>query len=104
MQALGGVAVAALMLLLGTVGIERFEQVLEADAELEFSGIVEVLPSDGLIGTWQIGGRTVQVTENTEIERTSSSPAIGTLVAVEGMLLANQSIHALEIELGDDED
>jgi hypothetical protein len=95
------IGTAALMLL-GIVGIGRFEQMLEADAEFEFSGIVEALPPDGLVGTWLIGGRVVQVTESTEIERTSSLPAIGTLVAVEGTVLADQSINALEIELGDD--
>ena len=94
---------AAFILLVGIIASSVGAQIQEVDAGFSFSGEVEALPSDGLVGTWQVGGRAVQVTDVTEIERTSFSPAVGERVTIEGNVLTDHVIAASEIELGYDD-
>ncbi len=94
-------AAVALMLSMGAVGglgARQLELAFAADKEHEFTGIVEVMPADGHLGDWQIAGRTVRVTELTEIDQKDALVALGARVEVEGRLLADGSIDASEIE------
>lgn len=93
-------------LVLGTVAAGGVEEVREAFAQeddTELDGVVEALPSDGLIGTWQVSGRTVQVTEATAIDQEMGSIAVGAPVEVEGAAQPDGSILASEIEVEDAE-
>ena len=68
--------------------------------EFEFSGKIESLPATSdLVGDWRVAGRTVHVTAMTEIERKYSMVAVGAFVEVEGMLQADGSVLAREIEV-----
>jgi hypothetical protein len=94
---------AAILVLVGMMTSNGGARVPDADAAFAFSGTVEAMPPDGFVGTWQVGGRAVQVTHATKIERTSFSPAIGEWVTVEGSVLSDESVAASEIELGEDD-
>jgi hypothetical protein len=62
---------------------------------------IKVMPEVGLIGTWQVGGTTVQVTETTEVDQEMGSLAVGVAVEVEGEVQPDGSILASEIEVED---
>jgi hypothetical protein len=83
---------------LGGVGAQRLDQAFAADKEHEFKGFVEAMPADGPLGVWQVAGRTVRVTEFTQIDQKDALVALGTRVEVEGTLLADGTINATEIE------
>jgi hypothetical protein len=51
-------------------------------ADEEFYGIIESRP-ESKIGTWVIGGRQVEVTEQTEIDEDDGPLAVGACVQVE---------------------
>ena len=69
------------------------------DDDAEFEGIVEALPATGTVGAWQVSGRTVWVTEQTEIDREGQVLAPGLRVEVEGVAQPDGSIVAEEIEV-----
>lgn len=74
------------------------------DAELErednvFFGTVQALPASGLIGTWQVGGLTVLVTDTTRVETEGADPVVGSTVRVEGVQQADASFLASDIEV-----
>ena len=97
----GGIA---LSLAVGTVAVVGLDDVREAFAledDTEIDGVVEAMPATGLIGTWQVGGRTVQVTEATEIDQVMGSIGVGIAVEVEGEAQPDGSILASEIEVED---
>jgi hypothetical protein len=71
----------------------------ESDTDLD--GVVEAMPADGMVGTWQIGGKTVQVTETTRIDQEMGELAIGVAVEVEGLAQPDGSIVASELEVED---
>jgi hypothetical protein len=74
--------------------------------ETEFVGVVETLPEIGAVGTWQVSGRTVQVSEQTRIELEGQALATGLRVEVEGIGQPDGSVVASEIEVrenGDDD-
>lgn len=99
---LAGAVVSSLVL--GTVAVSGVDEVREAFAQeddTELDGVVEALPADGLIGTWQVSGRSIQVTETTEIDQAMGSITIGTPVEVEGAAQPDGSILASEIEVED---
>jgi len=50
----------------------------------KFYGIVDALPQGGIIGTWLINGRQVEVSRGTEIEQKRGRIAPGVYVKVEG--------------------
>jgi hypothetical protein len=95
------VAAVALMLSMGAVGglgARQLELAFASDKEHEFKGFVEAMPTEGVLGEWQIGGRTVRVTELTEIDQKDAPVALGARVEVEGRLLADGTVEASEIE------
>jgi hypothetical protein len=74
--------------------------------EVELDGIIEVLPATGAVGTWQVSGRTVTVTEQTEIDDEGQTLAPGLRVEIDGIQHPDGSILAEEIEVreADDDD
>ena len=85
----------------GSVDAEEIEVTeAEGENEIEFTGIVESLPSTpGLIGDWRIGGRIVHVASATSIENEHGPVAVGVMVEVEGIQRADGSIDAIKIEV-----
>ncbi len=53
-----------------------------ADSGLEFKGVVEDMPANGLVGEWQIGGLTFQATTSTKFEVEHGPLAVGACVEV----------------------
>ena len=86
----------------GAVGVVVLDDVDEAFAQIggnEVEGAIEALPADGVVGTWQVAGRTVTVTDTTEIDREGRTLAVGVRVEVDGAVQADGSILASEIEV-----
>ena len=67
--------------------------------EGELIGPIQSLPANGLLGLWQVAGRTVQVVSTTTLEQEEGGFAIGAIVEVEGLPDANGVIIASKIEL-----
>lgn len=63
-----------------------------------FFGVVEAMPPSGLVGVWTIDGKTVNVTESTELEEEDGPLAVGANVKVKGWLQEDGAIEAREIE------
>ena len=63
-----------------------------------FFGDVEAMPPSGLVGVWTIAGRTVNVTDATELEAEDGPFAVGSHVKVKGWLQDDGAIEAREIE------
>lgn len=74
--------------------------------EIELAGVVEAPPATGAVGTWQVSGRTVIVTEGTEIDTEGQTLAPGLRVEIEGYARPDGTIVAEEIEVqeADDDD
>jgi hypothetical protein len=68
-----------------------------AFAKQEFYGIVQTMPEQGYIGTWNIDGKTVYVTKDTKIKEKHGKLAVGAYVEVEGVNFEGKFI-ASEIE------
>ena len=66
--------------------------------ELEIQGTIEALPASGLIGTWQVSGRTVIVTQSTKLDAENGAFAVGVAVEVKGSLDPSGNVVASEIE------
>ncbi|MCC7370255.1 MAG: hypothetical protein IT306_17660 [Chloroflexi bacterium] len=81
-----------------------FAQVVNPNGETELDGVVEAMPATGLIGTWQVSGRTVVVTDATEIDQEEGPLAVGALVEVEGKEQPDGSILARDLEVEDEDD
>lgn len=84
--------------------VDELDIAFAQDDEFELDGVVEAMPATGMVGTWQISGRTVTVTEATEIDQEVATIAVGSLVEVEGTEQPDGSILASELEAEDDED
>jgi hypothetical protein len=65
---------------------------------LQFEGIIERLPSQGLIGNWTVSGRTVQVNNSTKIDQEKGLAVIGATVEVKGYSSADV-VEAAEVEV-----
>ncbi|MFO1307655.1 MAG: DUF5666 domain-containing protein [Burkholderiales bacterium] len=65
---------------------------------LVFFGAVEAMPPAGLIGVWTIAGRTVNVTDATELQEEDGPFAVGASVKVKGWLQDDGTVEAREIE------
>jgi hypothetical protein len=63
----------------------------------EFGGKVEKMPEKDYVGEWVIDGKTVQVTDDTKIEKEHGELKIGSYVKVEGVT-CNGKMMASEIE------
>jgi hypothetical protein len=83
---------------MGGAGAQWLEQAFAADKEHEFTGYVEAMPADGHLGDWRVAGRTVRVTEFTQIDQKDALVALGSRVEVEGVVLLDGTISATEIE------
>jgi uncharacterized protein (TIGR03437 family) len=76
----------------GSAGINR--------SYVEFIGKIEKLPTTtNLVGTWTVGGKTVNVKERTWIRRERAAVTVGATVEVIGAELANGEIDAKLIEV-----
>ena len=94
----------ALAVVAGGVAMFAAEDVREAFAQAggndnDVEGPIEALPASGVVGTWQVAGRTVTVSETTEIDREGQTLAVGMWVEVDGVAQADGSILASEIEI-----
>jgi len=78
--------------------IEVQENSTSAGSKIEFYGIVQSLPAAGLVGDWQVSGRTIHVSAATKIKQERATIGVGTFVQVEGTQQADTSINATEIE------
>jgi hypothetical protein len=82
-------------------GVAELREAIAQEDDTELDGVVEVLPESGLVGTWQVSGTSVQVTEATEIDQAMGSVGVGVAVEVEGTTQPDGSIAASEIEVED---
>lgn len=64
-------------------------------------GTIEKLPKNGLIGTWVVKGRNVNVTKDTHIDERHGKVAVGVFIEVEGNT-KGKDIDAYEIEVEGD--
>src|ERR1043166_9007906 len=72
--------------------------------EFEFTGTISSLPNtQGFIGDWTVGGRTIHVTSATNIDQDEGTPAVGKTVEVEGVLQNDGSVNATDIEVRSDD-
>jgi len=73
----------------------------DSRGEIELEGVVQQLPSSGLIGIWRVSERKVVVTETTVIKEDDGLVRVGAEVEVEGSLESDGSIKARTIETED---
>src|SRR5262249_44362889 len=66
--------------------------------ELEITGTIESLPPSGLVGNWQVSGRTIIVSPSTELDAENGAFVVGVTVKVEGSLDPSGNVLASEIE------
>ncbi len=78
------------------IKVERSD---DQEVKIKFRGVIQSLPATGLIGQWQVGGRTVLVTASTRLEGRPADYAVGVMVKVYAIQGANGVITAQEIEL-----
>src|SRR5215471_8128994 len=71
----------------------------EDDGGVDFTGAIEALPPSGLIGTWTVAGKQVQVVSTTSLDQEEGGFAIGTIVEVQGQTGAGGVIVASQIEV-----
>ena len=57
-------------------------------------GLIEAMPEDGYVGTWQISGIPVQVTEDTLVSDRAGTPAVGQWIKVIGTPDGNGGLNA----------
>ncbi len=67
-------------------------------SQVKFYGTVQSLPA-GLIGTWMVDGRTVNVTPGTQIKQKRGPAAVGAFVEVKGVMQTDGSVNAFKIEV-----
>lgn len=72
---------------------------LAQGGETELDGVIEALPTSGTVGNWQVSGRTVIVTDGTEIDTEGQTLAPGLRVEIEGYNQPDGTIVAEEIEV-----
>lgn len=63
----------------------------------QFVGLIEALPAGGLLGEWTVDGKTVVVTDRTELDDNATF-VISDTVKVKGYIQTNGSVAAREIE------
>jgi len=66
-------------------------------ADRDFYGKVEKLPAGGYIGEWIVDGKSVQVTQDTELDFEHGPAKVGSYVKVDGIAFEGKFI-AKEIE------
>jgi len=100
--AVGAIALALAVGVLGVLAVDRVQAQWWDDDVVEFEGLIEALPDNGLIGEWKVAGRTVHVNEQTELDTEGQVIRVGLKVEVEGLPQADGSVIAEEIEVDDD--
>jgi hypothetical protein len=81
----------------GSIDAVRIEVKAAPGDRINFVGMVESLPSEGLIGQWRVSGRTVTVTLRTGLNMERGPVRVGSIVKVKGLLLADGSIEAKKV-------
>ena len=71
----------------------------QQDRPIEFQGVIQTLPTTGLIGDWTISGRKIRVTNTTRINQERGAPAVGAIVELEGTMDSAGLITATVIEV-----
>jgi len=66
--------------------------------KVELVGLIEALPATGLVGNWQVGGRTVVVTDTTVLDPEHGGFAVGASVEAKGALDLAGNLLAAKIE------
>ena len=82
---LAAIGALALSLALGAgsaVVVATVDSAFAQESDTDLDGVVEAMPADGMVGTWQIGGKIVQVTETTRIDQEMGQLAVGVSVGV----------------------
>jgi uncharacterized protein (TIGR03437 family) len=72
--------------------------------KVEFTALVETVPTDGLVGSWVVGDWNVSTDDFTDFEGDEEGFQAGACVEVEGVLLANGIVRASEMEVEDADD
>jgi hypothetical protein len=67
--------------------------------ETTFQGVIESLPPSGLIGDWRVAGRTVHVSQSTEIRQDKGPAIVGARVEVRGTTQPDGSTMATRVEV-----
>lgn len=70
-----------------------------AGSPARFTAVVSSMPATGYVGTWVVGGRTVNVSAATLVVETNGIPKVGSTVEVHGTERADSSVDAEEIEV-----
>lgn len=71
----------------------------QQDRPIEFQGVIQTLPTTGLVGDWTISGRKIRVTNTTRINQERGAPALGAIVELEGTMDSAGLITATVIEV-----
>ncbi len=86
----------------GSVDAENIEVKTGDDSAgtpVRFTAVVGSMPATGYVGTWVVGGRTVNVSATTRVVETNGIPRTGSTVDVAGTEKADGSVDAEEIEV-----
>ena len=97
----GAVASSLALGVAAVAGVDEVRDAFAFEDDTELDGVIETLPTAGLVGTWQVSGRTIQVTEATQIDQEMGSIDVGVAVEVEGEAQPDGSILASEVEVED---
>lgn len=100
----GAVSLSVALGAAGVLVLDEMDTVFAQAEEFELDGVVEAMPPVGVVGLWQVSGRTVTVTETTEIDQEMGTLAVGAAVEVEGTEQPDGSVLASEIEFEDGDD
>ena len=73
----------------------------DTPGKIELEGVVQELPTSGLIGIWMVSEKKVVVTDSTVIKEGDGTVKVGVKVEVEGSLESDGSIKARKIETED---
>ena len=76
----------------------RIERAREDAPAVEFSGLIQELPSSGRIGTWRVGEVAVEVTRQTRISGVPTAGQ-GALARIAGTQMPNGQIRAISINV-----
>ena len=71
----------------------------DGEDEADFTGAIESLPADGLLGLWVVAGKQVEVVSTTRLEQEDGGFAVGAIVEVEGLAGADGVVVASKIEV-----
>ena len=69
--------------------------------KIEFEGLIQSMPTQGLKGEWKVAGRTVVFGDGTVLKEKDGKAVVGKKVEVEGILEKDGKITAMKIETED---